>query len=199
VNNKIVISNNLSRALEETIKEINTQNYIILEYDDFKIENAHELINHAYIASEEKRYLIAKFNTINTVSQNALLKLLEETPKNIIIIFIAKAKSIFLPTIRSRMVFEIKKYEEQKKESIFDFKKLDTKNIYQFLKNIKTVEKETIKQFIYDAFDYYQSFDNHKQEELELFDKALRLIELNSLKNAILSEILLMLLLKKSK
>ena len=177
---------------------LKTQNYKTFEYDDFKIENAHELINHAYIASDDTRYLIAKFDTINTISQNALLKLLEETPKNIIIIFITHSKSIFLPTIRSRMIFEIQEFEKQQIEPIFDLRNLDTKNIYQFLKNTKKFDKDSIKNFIYDAFKYYQSFKTHTQEELELFNKAFRLIELNSPKNVILSEILLMLLLKKS-
>ena len=143
--------------------------------------------------------MIAKFSTINVIAQNALLKLLEETPKNIIIIFIAKAKSIFLPTIRSRVIFEVKKNKKQNTEIIFDFQKLDIKNIYQFLKDTKRVEKDNIKYFIYEAFEHYQTLKNHKQEELELFDKAFRLLELNSPKNVILSEILLMLLLKKSK
>jgi len=194
--NKIIIGNNLDLHLSELLQEIKTSNYKIFEEDDFKVENAHKLISHAYIASEEKKYLIAKFKTINKVSQNSLLKLLEEPPPNIIIIFIAPSKSIFLPTIKSRMIFDIKKDEYEKTTIDFNFDRLDVKTIFNFLKDIRKFSHDELRIFIYEAFKYYQKKGYNNENELELFDRVFRLNSLNSSQNHIILEVLLMLLLK---
>lgn len=65
-----------------------------------------ELIEDLHIApamSSRKVYIIDDGETLNTTSQNALLKTLEEPPKNVHIIIVSDTESTFLPTILSRV------------------------------------------------------------------------------------------------
>jgi DNA polymerase-3 subunit delta' len=107
----------LSLAKEFAKKILNTDNlesfpdykYISKKDDkkDIIIEQIRkELIDDIYIspaAGEYKVYIIDDAENLNTASQNALLKTLEEPPKYIVIILVSSNISIFLPTIISRV------------------------------------------------------------------------------------------------
>ncbi len=54
--------------------------------------------------SGKKVFIINKAHTMNEQSQNALLKILEEPPKNVIFILISESLSAFLDTVISRCV-----------------------------------------------------------------------------------------------
>lgn len=202
IKSHIIISNSPQNTLENLIKIINTNNYRIFDKDEFLVEDAHELISHAYIASENIKYLIIKTTSCNTISQNALLKLLEEPPANIVILFIVPNKSIFLPTIRSRLPIKIEKTPKEEIEIDFDFDSLSIKSIFEFFKKNKHMEKKEAKVFLEKAFEYYKKLPFSKEQklasELEEFDRSFRLIELNSPAKNIISTILLLLLEKKS-
>ena len=198
---QIVISNAPQSVLDELLAAINTSNYKVFEREDFLIEDAHDLISHAYIASETTKYLIVKSSGFNQVSQNALLKLLEEPPSNVVIIFIAPSKAIFLPTIRSRIPVSMRMQEKEIVEIGFDFSTLSLKTVFDFLKENKFLGKKEAKAFIEAAFNYYKSLPVSEggklANELEEFDRSFRLVELNSPTSNILSSILLLLLEKQ--
>jgi len=198
---QIIVTNTPTSVLENLLASLHTTNYRVIERDDFLIDDAHELISHAYIASETVKYLIVKANSLNQVSQNALLKLLEEPPTNVVIIFIAPSKSIFLPTIRSRIPVKMEMGEKEVVEVGFDFDKLSLGTAFAFLKENRYLGKKEAKAFIEAAFAYYRNLpisDNARLEkELEEFDRSFRLVELNSPTNNILSSILLLLLEKQ--
>jgi len=198
---QIVITNAPEAVLAELLGTINTANYKVYERDDFLIEDAHDLISHAYIASETTKYLIVKATGFNQVSQNALLKLLEEPPTNVIVIFIAPSKAIFLPTIRSRIPVSMRMQAKEVVEVGFDFASLSLKTVFDYLKENKFLGKKETKAFIEAAFNYYKSLPvtegGKLAKELEEFDRSFRLVELNSPTNNILSSILLLLLEKQ--
>ena len=65
-----------------------------------------EVLDNIYIApamSDRKVYVIDDGETLNAASQNALLKTLEEPPKDVHIIIISNTLNTFLPTILSRI------------------------------------------------------------------------------------------------
>jgi len=198
---QIIVTNTPGSVLENLLATIHTTNYRIFDQEDFHIEDAHELISHAYIASESTKYLIVKTTGINPVSQNALLKLLEEPPSNVVVIFIAPSKAIFLPTIRSRIPVSMQMGEKEVVEIGFDFASLSLKTVFDFLKANKFLGRKEAKAFIEAAFDYYKNLPVTEgpalAKELEEFDRSFRLVELNSPAGNILSTILLLLLEKQ--
>ena len=173
----ILITDDSKSAIEKIIKKVGL-NYKIFSRDNFLIEDAHELISHSYISSETDRFMIVSFKTINNVSQNALLKLFEEPPKNVIFILIAPSKSIFLPTIKSRLPIYQEKINKKQVDIDFDFKNFDLKTILEFSKTRKHLSKDEAKRIIEFCFGYYVKKTNGKR--FDLFDKSFRLIELNS-------------------
>ena len=76
---KIVSCTNLDFARESIISQINSKLIKTFFVNDFKIEDAHAVMEEAYIAESEPKYIIISANTFNTYAQNALLKLLEES------------------------------------------------------------------------------------------------------------------------
>lgn len=131
----------LSLAKEFAKKILNTDNlescpdykYISKKDDkkDIIIEQIRkELIDDIYIspaACDYKVYIIDDAESLNTASQNALLKTLEEPPKYIVIILVSSSISIFLPTIISR-VNKIS-FDGLSKELINDYV-IKSKNVY---------------------------------------------------------------------
>ncbi len=70
-------------------------------------EQVNNLRKEAFIKphkSEKRVFLIDKADTLNTVSQNKLLKILEEPPEAVMFILIAENKAAFLDTVISRCV-----------------------------------------------------------------------------------------------
>ena len=193
--NHIVIADDFLIAQESILKSINSNNYKLMQRDDFLIDDAHELIGYAYIASENTKYIIALANKYSNVTQNALLKILEEPPKNIVIILVAKNRAIFLPTIRSRLIVQDIKTTKITKEVEFDFENLNLVSIYDFLKDNKHISKDESKALIEEAFNFYTKRElphNSKlKEELDFFDHSIRLIELNSPNIGVISNLLL--------
>ena len=74
----------------------------------FSVETARKVSSSAYVrpnnVSGRKVYIFADCHNMNSRTQNALLKLIEEPPDYAYFIFTAESKSDFLPTIISRCV-----------------------------------------------------------------------------------------------
>jgi DNA polymerase-3 subunit delta' len=167
---------------------------------EFLLSQAQLAIKEAYIATNETKYLLLAGSTFNLVAQNSLLKLIEEPPKNIVIIMITNSKSTILPTILSRMPYQIKKGQKQKNEFNFELKSISLASLYAFVQDNANINKQTAKEFV--EFLLESAYKNRfelNQKELDSFYKAIRLIELNSKPIYIITTLLLMLLQKKQK
>jgi len=73
----------------------------------FSVKSLREICLDAYITpnqSEHKIYVFADSDMMSVMAQNTLLKLIEEPPVHAIFIFTATSKSVFLPTILSRVI-----------------------------------------------------------------------------------------------
>ncbi len=164
--------------------------------DDFLIEDARSVIAEAYISEEREKFLILGAKSFNSVSQNALLKILEEPPRNIVFILLAPSKSVLLPTIRSRLPIH-KSISPRVFEPLeITFKRLDSKALFDFVKTYERLKKhelrDLIERILYQASHVEAMTLNHTQ--LEAFDVAYRLVELNGRSQSILTMLLMHLL-----
>src|SRR3989338_7334433 len=97
----ILISNNIEAEFERLRNELKPNRVVGFIEDEFKIEHAKAVIAESYISESQVKYIILGANNFNHISQNSLLKLLEEPPRNIEYILISSTKSNLLPTVRS--------------------------------------------------------------------------------------------------
>ena len=73
----------------------------------FAVKNVREIISNAYVKPNEgdyKVYIFADCDMMPPATQNTLLKIIEEPPCDSVFIFTATSKSVFLPTIISRVI-----------------------------------------------------------------------------------------------
>ena len=168
------------------------------EKDEFQIEQANKTLKEAYIASNETKYLFLCGATFRVEAQNALLKILEEPPKNIVFILLVSSKNSLLPTIYSRLPYKNLKKVVEKDDIELNIKKLDLKDIYTFIKNSQKITKnEAIN--IVETILIKANKENIKfnQKELDVFFKSIKLLELNSKPTTVLTYLLLSILEKE--
>lgn len=187
----------ITAEMEERAKEIEESRHplrcITFMRDDFKIEDAKEVIAEAYRSEENTKTLILGAKSFTVPAQNALLKILEEPPRNIAFILLAPNKSTFLPTVRSRLSL---KQEHQKltHETLpITLKTLDLAGLFTFVKEHDRLKKHEAKALIEQLM--HQAIHVEKLSltavQLEGFEKALRLIELNSRFQSVLVMVLM--------
>ncbi len=170
------------------------------EKDEFQIEQANKTLKEAYIASNETKYLFLCGATFRVEAQNALLKILEEPPKNIVFILLVSSKNSLLPTIYSRLPYKNLKKVVEKDNIELNIKKLDLKDIYTFIKNSQKITKDEAINIV-ETILIKANKENVKlnQKELDIFFKSIKLLELNSKPTTVLTYLLLSILEKESK
>ncbi|STP12049.1 DNA polymerase III subunit delta' [Helicobacter mustelae] len=166
---------------------------------EFKIEHAHEVIAEAYISSSKEKTLILGASFYNGFAQNALLKILEEPPKNTTFVLIGKNKNTFLPTVRSRLHIEDKRIRAKIRDFALDLNALSLQGIYGYLKQRHENSYEYTKQKIQSLlFSAKKAGYVLSQEELQSFDEALLASFNHQQFSFVLLPLLLMLLEKKN-
>lgn len=170
------------------------------EKDEFQIEQANKTLKEAYIASNETKYLFLCGATFRVEAQNALLKILEEPPKNIVFILLVSSKNSLLPTIYSRLPYKNLKKVVEKDDIELNIKKLDLKDIYTFVKNNQKITKDEAINIV-ETILIKANKENIKlnQKELDIFFKSIKLLELNSKPTTVLTYLLLSILEKEAK
>ena len=170
------------------------------EKDEFQIEQANKTLKEAYIASNETKYLFLCGATFRVEAQNALLKILEEPPKNIVFILLVSSKNSLLPTIYSRLPYKNLKKVVNKDDIELNIKKLDLKDIYTFIKNSQKITKDKAINIV-ETILIKANKENVKlnQKELDIFFKSIKLLELNSKPTTVLTYLLLSILEKEAK
>jgi DNA polymerase III subunit delta' len=189
----IIITKDLeerSREIEESLRPLRSVTFM---RDDFKIEDAKEVIAEAYKAEENTKTLILGAKSFTVPAQNALLKILEEPPRNIVFILIAPNKSTFLPTVRSRLSLTQEHTERSYETLPITLKNLDLSGLFTFVKEHDRLKKHEAKALIEQLM--HQAIHVEllplTAVQLEGFDKALRLIELNSRFQSVLVMVLM--------
>ena len=190
---KIVTCGNLHFAKEHILSQIDSKLTKVYENDEFKVDDAKTVMREAYIAEEQTKHLIIIATTYRIEAQNALLKLLEEPPRNITFILIAKSKTALLPTIRSRMQSQMLFFEKEPFVLDLDIAKMELGDIFNFLKTNRNISKIALKEMIEAILKEALITAKIKlfERELALFDKSMLLAELNTRPQTILSTLLL--------
>ncbi len=190
---KIVTCGDIEHAKDEILSTLNPKQCKLYMCDEFKVDDAKAVTKEAYISEEKEKYLIIVATSYRIEAQNALLKLLEEPPRNIVFILICKSKTALLPTIRSRMKIESIVYDKPPFELSLELSKMELLEIFTFLKEKKNISKAELKETI-QALLRSALIDHDialSEKEMTLFEHALLLCELNSRPQNILSVLLL--------
>ncbi len=187
--NTIYISNDIEKAKEEILQDYH--NVKVFEDNELKLELVKEIKEFAYQTTKEKVFVLIKAINLRVESQNALLKLLEETPINITFLILTTSKYAVLETIRSRMALKYIKYPSPKINISFNPNRLTNNDIYEILK--QKMSKNELKSFIYELFN---ELNAPSQKVLQNFEMAIKLVDLNANRNALCA--LLMLSIRQS-
>lgn len=195
MNSHILLCRDLQRAHESLLEKYASQRVcsFLPEKDEFLLEDAKKVVKEAYIAESEEKILILCAKGYRIEAQNSLLKILEEPPRNIVFILIAPTKTIFLPTIRSRLGLEELKIPPKNTHSGLDIARLDEKIVYEFVHARTRIGKIELKELVQNITT--EAILEHglvfSSKELDHFSTLLSLCELNSRPQAILFSLLL--------
>ena len=199
--NKIIISSDF-----ESIKaEFDGKNVRIFEHENMLLDDAKSVIAEAYIAEYEQKNIVIMAKKLGAEVQNSLLKILEEPPKNIVFTLIVPSKNTLLPTVRSRLMLEVRSRAKGRCEHGLDLWRIDLKSLGEFVKTQRELKEngklsalefsKLVGDIICDAFDSGFVFST---DELEYFKKLSYISALNTAPEYVLTPLLL-LLMKKSK
>ena len=189
----ILISADIENEIERLQNELKPLRVVKFFEENFKIEHAKLVTQEAYISESQTKYIIIAAVEFTTVAQNSLLKLLEEPPKNIEFIIISPTKSNLLPTVRSRL--PILKTERSHEREVLDMNlaKIDYKEIFSFLKEHARVSKNDAKTLVEEIYYRATVVDRLilSQRQLDNFDKAYRLLDLNARPQSVFAMLLM--------
>jgi DNA polymerase III subunit delta' len=193
VQSHIYITENVQEYAQQLKEKVAPYRCITYIRDDFLIEDAKAVIAEAYISEEREKFLILGAKSFNAVSQNSLLKIIEEPPKNIIFILVAPSKSLFLPTIRSRLPLLNLKQRDLIAPLEISLQRLDIQTLFSFVKTHEQLKRHELHRLIERI--YHHACMNEamtlNQEQLDAFDLAYRLTPLNGRSQSILVMLLM--------
>lgn len=198
----IIITQELYKVLDRLKELKRDEKFTIIDSEDreFLVEHATEAISKAYIADEVKEFIILISDRFSAISQNRLLKILEEPPENKEFILITKSKSSIIPTIKSRLPVIIFNNSKTIEELSLDIENLDLKEIYEFSQKHKRISSKDCKEIIekigvevIKSKSY--SIDNSL---LNTFSDSIKALEVGSAGQFVLNGLLLKLLYSKN-
>ena len=172
---KAVITNDIDKFLENIKGEI-------IRKDEIKIEDVREIERLAYITEREKKVIVLAAEKFNVFAQNALLKLIEEPPKNVEFIIVTNSKHTLLDTVLSRVFIEKVNFE---KENSFKLEKITNDYILELLRS--DLEKSDIKALLKEILKNKEL----NETQMEVLSNAFKMLELNIDKEAIISLVML--------
>jgi len=185
----ILISNEIESEYEKLKEELKPHRVVGFIEDEFKIEHAKAVIAESFISESSTKYIVLGATNFNTVSQNALLKVLEEPPRNIEFIIICATKSNLLATVRSRLPILKGESSHSALEVDLNLARVDYLQVFAFLKENSRVKKGEAKLLVEALYRRATITDMLvlSQTQLNNFDKAYRLLELNSRPQSVLA------------
>ncbi len=193
VRSHIIIADEVEQAFHDLQERLKGERVVSFIREDFLIEDAKAAIAESYISEEKTKYIVMGGKSFTTVAQNALLKVLEEPPRHIEFILIATSKSSVLPTIRSRMHVVNVRHGSARVAVDIRLGNLDLSTLFGFVKAHEREKKHDAKALVEGLF--HQATVNEclvlTQKQLDAFDKAYRLIELNSRFQSVLTMLLM--------
>ena len=185
----ILISSEIESEYERLKEELKPHRVVAFLEDEFKIEHAKAVIAEAYISESQTKYIVMGAQNFNVVSQNSLLKVLEEPPRNIEFIIISPTKSNLLATVRSRLPILKGESLNSNVELELSLARIDYAQVFAFLKENARIKKHDAKLLVEALYRRATITDMLvlSTSQLDNFDKAYRLLELNSRPQSVLA------------
>jgi len=191
----ILIVNDVENKINELVSNLPLHSTRVIapeDYENFLILQAKQALREAYISVASTKYIILAAARFSIDAQNALLKVLEEPPKNIIFIILTNSKTTILPTIFSRLQTRYLITKKHLEPCSLDIKNLDLKDAYDFIKEHQRISKMDLKKLIESMMVNVKNDNiNLSLSQLDAFSRAIQLCDLNSRPNAILTTLLL--------
>jgi len=201
---QVIITKDFNRAIEllhDVAPDDALFELFIKEDGNFLVSDANEVIQKAYLTSQNQVFLCLASQNFSDVVQNRLLKIIEEPPKNKIFILITPSKATILPTIKSRLPITTLKDEIQEIEIDLNLKTLTLKDVYNFIQQNRRLKPNEatiiLEKIVKDAIK--SKAYNFDEQTLNLFSKLRVALDMGSPADFILTTLLLKLLAKKIK
>lgn len=200
---QVIISSDIDNtiALLEAHKTNERIVKIIEDEKAFSVKDAQQVIEKAYMASEETTVIILAAKIFSPIVQNKLLKIIEEPPKNKEFILITPSKATILATIRSRLPITILSEAKEGEKLELDLEQLSLSSVYEFIQlHKRTNAKEMtgiIEQISKEAINS-QSY-NLDEKTLSLFSNTFVALDMGSPPQFVLNALLLKLLARKKR
>ncbi|GAB0173361.1 DNA polymerase III subunit delta' [Helicobacter trogontum] len=137
----IIISNDFESEKNYLSNTYAKEDIRIYDLEELKIDDAHEIIEEAHIATTKDKIIAIFAFSYNHYAQNALLKILEEPPTHIIFMLYITARNKLIPTIFSRLVVFNKSKKIHAKPLELDLTRLTIPVVYEY---VNKLEKEHI-------------------------------------------------------
>ena len=189
----ILISTDVEEEASRLEDELKPSRVVKFIEENFKIEHAKAVLAEAYISESQTKYIVLAAQEFTAVAQNSLLKLLEEPPRNIEFIIISPTKSNLLPTVRSRLPILKVNTTHEMQEVNLNLSRIDYAQVFSFLKENARIKKFEAKELLKALFYRATVTDMLILTPLQLdnFDKAYRLLELNSRPQSVLAMVVM--------
>ncbi len=161
--------------------------------DKFLIEHAHTVIEEAYKAEEHLKTIILGAKHFGIDPQNALLKILEEPPRNISFVIITESKNALLPTVISRL-FVLNDLSRATYEPFdFSLRRFELDQFFAFIiehKNLKSLEaKYMLERLLYQAVHIDKI--TLSKAQMESFERGMKLLSVNVRASRVFTSVLM--------
>ncbi len=202
----IIITHQADVVLTELEAQRTNELFTVIRSEDdkgkakeFLVEHAQLAIQKAYIASENLNYIILIAPKFSDVSQNRLLKILEEPPRNKAFIIITESKSALLDTIQSRMPVSILNDATQEELLSLDLKNLNLAKVYEFVQEHSRISSTECKVLVEKVSLEAMKSEKYNLDEqtLKVFSDCIKALDVGSPTTFVLNTLLLKLLAKK--
>lgn len=189
----IYISGDIEVQYSKFVEKFKPNRVVGFIEDVFKLEHAKAVVAESYISESQTKYIIFGGKSFTNEAQNSLLKVLEEPPKNIEFIIISPTKSNLLPTVRSRLPIIKGESIHDSVEIELSLSRVDYAQVFEFLKKNARVSKDDAKILLEGIYKRATEIDKLilSTAQLDNFDKAYRLLELNSRPQSVLALVLM--------
>ncbi len=204
----IIITHQAEAILNELEAQRTTESFTIIKSEDdkgkpkeFLVEHAQKAIEKAYIASENLNYIILIAPKFSDISQNRLLKVIEEPPRNKAFIIITESKSALLDTIQSRLPVTVLHDNSSEEQLNLDLENLNLARVYEFAQEhsrISAVECKVLVEKISLGAMKSQKY-NLDESTLKLFSDCIKALDMGSPTTFVLNTLLFKLLAMKKR
>jgi DNA polymerase-3 subunit delta' len=197
----IIVTNEPQKTLESLLSLKTDEVFTIIETQakEFLIEHATKAIEKAFVATDVNNYIILIAPRFSDISQNRLLKIIEEPPKNKYFILITESKSSILPTIKSRLPITV--LHDNKNREIFklDIDNLNLAKVYKFVQENNRLSSIECRVLVEEIAKIAIKSERYNLDEslLKVFSNSIRALEVGSPTSFILNTVLIKLLAKK--